>query len=114
MAAAFHADHHRLYGHSSPEAAVALMALRLRVRGRLPGPTGIAVTTTAAPPTPPRRQARFEGAWHDTPVFDWDTLPAGWHSPGPAIVQQETATVVVPPIFTASLGTYGDLILERA
>ena len=32
---------------------------------------------------------------------------------GPAIIEQETATVVVPPAFTATIGEYGDLILER-
>ena len=54
----------------------------------------------------------FAGRWHDTAVHAWAALPPAWRAAGPAIVEQETATVVVPPDFTVRLGPLGDLILE--
>ncbi len=40
-------------------------------------------------------------------------LPTGWRGAGPAIIEQETSTVVVPPAFTVAVGRFGDLVLER-
>ena len=68
----------------------------------------------AAPVEPRRhRQARFDGAWHDTAIYARADLPVGWRAAGPAIVEQETSTVVIPPSFTAEIGRFGDLILQR-
>ena len=113
FADAFHGEHGRLYGHSRPGAEVEVMSLRLRVRGVLPRPGGVSIDRPGSPPSPRSRPARFAGRWHDTPLFDWNDLPPAWRAPGPAIVEQATATVVVPPGFDVSLGPYGDLILQR-
>ncbi|HYZ61450.1 MAG TPA: hydantoinase/oxoprolinase family protein [Acetobacteraceae bacterium] len=112
---AFHDEHRRLFGHASPDAPTEIIALRVRTRGRLDSPqaqppraNGQAISRER------RRPARFGGAWHDTKVLDWTGLAPGWHARGPVIIEQETATVVVPPGFTAALGRLGDLVLERA
>jgi N-methylhydantoinase A len=110
----FHAQHRRLYGHADADARIEVLSLRVRVRGALPRPAAVALparVTTVQPAR--RRQARFGGTWHDTPVFRWADLPVGWRAEGAAIVEQETATVVIPPGFVARLGELGDLILER-
>jgi len=114
IAESFHAQHRRLYGHADPGARIEVLSLRVRVRGELPRPAAVplAVRGTSAA-LAARRQARFAGTWHDTPVFRWADLPLGWRTEGAAIVEQETATVVIPPVFTARLGHFGDLILER-
>lgn len=113
IAAAFHAEHRRLYGHADPAQAVEIIALRLTVRGRLPRPGAAALPAGAAPGPAPTRMARFDGQARAAPVLDWTALPPGWSAPGPAIIAQETATVVVPPGFAVTMGAYGDLILER-
>ncbi|MFC0406687.1 hydantoinase/oxoprolinase family protein [Roseomonas elaeocarpi] len=114
IAAAFHAEHERLYGHAHPGAEIEIISLRLRVRGALPSPGGTgAARRPGTAPVSRSRPARFNGAWHETPVFDWASLPDSWQAAGPLIVEQETATVLVPPGFAAQLGQFGDLILER-
>ncbi len=112
---AFHAEHARLFGHSRPGAEIEIISLRLRVRGALPRPGAEAgpVREASATPQPRFRRVRFDDAWHDTPVYRWGGLPTGWRGSGPLIVEQETATVLVPPAFDVTLGTFGDLILER-
>ncbi len=114
IAASFHEEHARIYGHAHPGSAIEIMALRVRVRGALDRPAAApAAAVATATTTSRRRRARFNGAWHDTPLLAWTDLPQGWRMQGPAIIEQETATVVVPPAFTAALGAYGDLILQR-
>ena len=83
------------------------------MRGALPRPGADGRFAPTAPPAAWTRRARFAGAWHDVPVHAWDGLAPGWRAAGPAIIVQETATVVVPPAFDAALGDYGDLLLER-
>ena len=50
------------------------------------------------------RTARFDGAWIETPVFAWADLSPEWQRSGPAIVEQETATVVIRPALPSTSG----------
>jgi N-methylhydantoinase A len=113
VAQSFHNEHARLFGHSRPDAPTETIALRLRTRGVLPSPAASPPVASATDLVSTRsRCALFAGTWHDTTVHAWTALPPGWNTAGPAIIEQETATVVVPPDFTVRLGTLGDLILE--
>jgi N-methylhydantoinase A len=110
----FHVQHRRLYGHADPGAPIEVMSLRVRVRGELPRPAAVPLEVQATTAQPARwRRARFAAVWHDAPVFRWTDLPVGWRADGAAIVEEETATVVIPPGFTARLGRFGDLIVEK-
>ena len=110
----FRALHHRLYGHADPEGATEILALRVRVRGRLPRPALLpAAAGSEAEGAAGTRRVRFDGRWHEAPVLRWADLSPGWTGAGPAIIEQETATVIVPPGFTAAAGVFGDLVLTR-
>jgi N-methylhydantoinase A len=50
----------------------------------------------------------------EVPVFAWAELPVGWTHPGPAVVEQDLATLFVPPGYAAAIGPYGDLDMRRA
>ena len=114
IAARFHARHERLYGHANPDGETEILALRIRVRGRLPRPTAVPASQTArAAIAAATRRVRFEGCWHEAPVFHWSSLAAGWKTLGPVVIEQETATVIVPPRFSAGIGAFGDLLLEQ-
>ena len=112
IAASFHEEHTRLYGHAHPGNPIEVMALRVRVRGALPRPAAQPASPSQSSIAARQRRARFNGAWHDAPLLAWGDLPRGWRAQGPAVIEQETATVVVPPAFAASLGDYGDLVLR--
>ncbi len=114
IAGAFHAEHRRLFGHANPGAAIEIIAVRLRVRGVLPRPAAVAAPTGAGVPLARERRLRCNGAWHGARLYAWGDLPIGWETQGPAIIEQETATVVVPPAFRVQVGIFGDLILQRS
>ena len=73
---------------------------------RLARPARPAIDRAAAQRVEPRRRrrVRFDGAWHDAAIYDGSDLPTGWRGAGPAIVEQETSTIVVPPSFTVEIG----------
>jgi N-methylhydantoinase A len=58
------------------------------------------------------RPVRFDGAWHDTPVYWRDHLPLDAVIRGPAIVEQMDTTVLIEPGDVARGDREGNLIVE--
>jgi len=54
-----------------------------------------------------------EGASHETPLFDRETLASGQKINGPAIIIEATSTTVIEPGWQAELTPRGHLILTR-
>ncbi len=96
----FHARHDRLFGYALPDAAVELINLRLAAVCPTPRPqprrsgSGIADASHAARGT---RRAWFDDGFVQTPVYDALALQAGNRIEGPALVEQQTSTIVLPP-----------------
>jgi N-methylhydantoinase A len=115
-AAAFHAEHERLFGHRDDTSAVAVDELRVRTVGRQPKPRADAGNTAAAHRARPRgcRSVRIGGTVHPAAsVFARSALAPGATVEGPAIIEQDVATVLVPPGYVARAGALGDLVLVR-
>ena len=116
-AEAFHAEHLRLFGHNDPAGSVAFNELRLRLNAALPKPGAekLPAVPNAADPVPlRRRRVRYDGTWSaDTPVYARERLPAGCAIEGLAVIEQDNATILVPPRFTAVVGPYGDLVMSK-
>ena len=115
-AEAFEREHERVYNHRG-DAPVEFVALRARIAGHLAAPGA----TPLAPSRVPLEAARMGtrpvtiagSAYPAVPVYDRTRLGPGHRFDGIAIVEQEDATVFVPPSLTAEVGAYGDLILTR-
>jgi len=114
---AFHAEHERLFGHANRLAPTAIDTLRVRTTGRQSKPHGDPLPPGAANSPAPveHRRLRFARAWvEDVPIYAWADLSRGWCVAGPAVVQQDLATILVPPGYEARLGLRGDLELARS
>lgn len=112
----FHAEHKRLYAHSDPGADVEFMTLRARIRGHLAGPkgTGRRRMSTGNSHALEPRDLRIGGALHRAAkAFHRDGMAPEQTIAGPAIIEQDDATTLVPPGFVARLGTQRELIIER-
>jgi N-methylhydantoinase A len=115
-ATAFHAEHLRLFGHNEPQAAIAFNELRVRLSGTLPKPgaTKLRAAATTRVDAIRRRDMRHGGRWfRAAPIYAREGLPVGWSCSGLALVEQDNATILVPPHFTARVGEYGDIMLSR-
>lgn len=102
----------RQYGHSSPDYSVEVANLRVAALGKLKRP-GIAdpVVTEAGPKK--SRKVIFNGREHDTAIIDRATLPIGTTVPGPAIIEEATATTILPDNWQATVIAGGHMTLTR-
>ena len=66
-------------------------------------------------PAAPVKTARavFDGEEWDTPIYLRQNLSYGFTAPGPAIIEELTATTVVPPDFVIHVDEYHNLILKK-
>lgn len=110
--AQFHDAHKSRYGHSTPGAPVEFVNIRLGALGQLNA------TAQTAPPTEgsdnPSRGSRsviFDGAEHETPIYLRDSMKVGVPFPGPIIVEEHSATTVVPPGYVSAIDDYGNLVI---
>ena len=104
----FDVAYDRQYGHSSPENRVEMANIRLAALGRLARPD------TAPPAREPARETRerdvhFSGRPRKTPVLDRNGLEIGDAVAGPAIIEESTATTLVPPGWKAAVIEGGHL-----
>ncbi len=111
---AFHAAHAAAYGHSSRGEPVELVNVRLRLRIRGP-PVAQDRLPERGPPRPREvRRALFEEGWLPAPAFARGALGAFASGEGPAVIEGEGDTTVVPPGADWSMDEWGDLWLEVA
>ena len=111
----FHDGHHLRYGHSTPSAPVEFVNLRLATMGRIAStaPTYQA-PTDQADPLLGHRQVVFAGQEHETPVLLRQHLRAGTSHAGPLVIEEDSATTVIPPGHTAALDEFGNVLITRA
>ena len=61
---------------------------------------------------PASRRVRFDGRWHETPVYRRGSLLPAAKVPGPAIIAQLDTTLVLDPGSTATVDSSGNLVVE--
>jgi N-methylhydantoinase A len=108
---AFHAAHERRYGHASA-GPTEIVNFRLTAIGAVPKPPPR--RWGGEPPAGPgRRLVHLGGEPRTVPVYERRGLPAGAAATGPAIIEEMGATTVVPPGWAATVGEWGELVLQR-
>jgi N-methylhydantoinase A len=113
LRAAFHDLHERLYAHADRAADVELIDLRATISGATPKPELKAVPTGHGPPPPAgRRSIHYRKHRYDAAVYLRRDLLAGQHIDGPAVVEQDDTTTLVPAGFHASIDAFGNLVIE--
>lgn len=58
-----------------------------------------------------RRRVYFEGSWHDSKIFEREALPANTTLNGPCIIEEASASTVVPPGMSAMLDELGNIVI---
>jgi N-methylhydantoinase A len=108
----FHESHRTRYGHSTPGAPVEFVNLRVAAMGRLKrGMIGFQAPEAGEDPVTGARQVVFEGQPHETTILLRRRLPPGAHYHGPLVIEEETATSVIPPGYEALVDEFGNIIV---
>jgi N-methylhydantoinase A len=115
--AAFEAAYQAAFTRLLPGLPIRIVTLRTAAIGRRPA---FDLTALAPGPEASRESAArgtrsvwFDGALHEAAVLDRLALPVGAVVPGPAILEQPDATIVVDPGLAARVDALGNLIIER-
>jgi len=115
---AFEAAYRAAFSRLLPGLTVRIATLRTAAVGRRPAfdlavlAPGPGASVSAADRG--SRPVWFSGAWHDTAIFARLDLPVGATLPGPAVLEQPDATIVVDPGLAARVDRLGNLVIERA
>ena len=114
LEAAFNDTHERRFGHRN-DGETEVVSFRLTGIGRSSKPAFGAwnVEGDIAGARVETRAVFLSGRFFDTPVLERSRLPAGASLAGPAIVEEDGATTVVPPEWRFRVLDSGDLILNR-
>jgi N-methylhydantoinase A len=92
----------RQYGHNSPENRVEMANIRVAAIGRLARPSSAPPAAEAARPSR-ERDVFFGGRKMKTAIIDRNSIQPGDTVTGPAIIEESTATTLLPPGWQARL-----------
>ena len=115
FAAAFAAEHLTRFGYQRPERGVEIVAARVRVTAPQPEPAlaPLRVPREARAPEPLRTEAVWFGEEHHprVPVYAREDLAPGTRFEGPALILEDTGSIVVDPGFLGALDARGVVVL---
>jgi N-methylhydantoinase A len=117
VAEAFDTAYQMSFSRLLPGLGRRIVNLRTAAIGRRPAFDLLALAPAEhADPDLAKRGSRpvwFDGAWHDTAIYDRLALPAGYALAGPAVLEQPDATTIIDPGLTARVDRFGNVIVER-
>jgi N-methylhydantoinase A len=113
----FEAEHQRLFGHIQPGGLIEMTKLRIAGIGHLP-PLAAAAPQCADRPAVPAEHRRVwvdaRRGWADVPVYRGDTLAPGHGFAGPAIIEEQTTTVLVGADDRCMVDDAGNFVIDLA
>lgn len=114
FAAAFHAEHQRVYSHSQPAAPLEIVNLRLRAVGVVPRPILPAVEPGDPDPWPAylgQRPVVLSSGLADVALYNGAELHPGHILAGPAIVVYDDTTVFLAAGDRAAVDRHFNLVI---
>ena len=109
---AFDAAYLRQYGHANPDARIEIVTIRAMGIGRLDRPGMVSPRAAAAAPVR-RRKVHFNGKAVPTAIVDRAGIKRDAGVRGPAIIEEPTATTILPPGWRATIAAGGHMLITR-
>ncbi len=115
LSARFHETHEQRHGHASPGAPIEFVNLRLAAIGAINkyGEHKVEVTGDGSDAYIGEREAVFRGAKLKTPILRRDRMPIGFQASGPAIIEEQSATTIMPDGWLLTVDDDSNLLLTR-
>ena len=99
------------FGHSTPDVPAEFVNLRLAAMGRLPRSAANGAPPVAGDPVKGTRDISFDGKLYATTILERSRLQVGQSYAGPLVIEEDTATTIMPPGFLARVDVTGNLII---
>jgi N-methylhydantoinase A len=114
LTAAFHELHERLYAHADPKAEVELIDLRATISGATPKPRLRRIERGAGPAAPyARRPIHYRKQRFEAAIYHRRDLLADQHLDGPAVLEQDDTTTLIPAGFRGQVDDFGNLVIQE-
>lgn len=111
-AQAFHTQHERMFGHADKRHPVELIGLNVKVIGTTPKPPATRLPQQRGDLRPAsHRPIHYRGQRHTAAVYLRAELQAGHVVKGPAIIEQDDTTVLLPAACVGNVDEYGNLLI---
>ncbi|CAM5602171.1 N-methylhydantoinase A [Aquamicrobium terrae] len=114
IANAFHEAHRRTYGYAKERNPIWLKEVRAHVVGTTPKPVGAEMAPGTGAKPFGTREVRIGGVACEASLYHRSELGAGDTFEGPAVVEQQDTTVLVPAGWVTRQTRSGVLVLERS
>jgi N-methylhydantoinase A len=113
----FHAEHEREHAYHNPASAVEIYRINVRAVGATPKPSGEKGDENRVTSMPPPRSTRpvlFDLAqgWVETPIYRRGDLETGMTFTGPAIIEDNDSTILVPVDMVTRIDGDRNVVLE--
>lgn len=108
----FHDKHARLYGHSMSDEPVEFVTLRVTGRSETEELSDEHSSGVPADPTMEREVYFEDQGWVDTSFYTRTELVSGQSITGPAILEEEGSTTLVPPDAEAVVSDVGNILVS--
>ncbi|MSO76210.1 MAG: hydantoinase/oxoprolinase family protein [Alphaproteobacteria bacterium] len=109
----FHARHRERFSHADPDAPVEVVTVRLRAGAHTTKPAAQPFTPAGVPAAVKRRPVYLDGRWQDLAILDRASIRPSEPVEGPAIVEEDYTTILLPAGWRIALLASGNLLAEK-
>ena len=109
----FHDTYEKQYGHSTPEGPCEFINLRLIALGKIQKSASIKSANEETDRADTKREVIFNQEVHQTDVLSRQKIKTNNKFKGPAVIEESTATTVVPPNYNIVKDDFGNIIISK-
>lgn len=109
----FETQHRQRFSFDDPDERVEIVTLRLTAIGALGADTSAGDYAPSETAESKNRPVHIGGDWHDVQVHRQLSVPSGATISGPAIVEQQYTTLLIPPGWSLSMTDTGDMTARK-
>jgi len=109
----FHKTYEKQYGHSTPEGPSEFINLRLIATGKIKKTDSVKSIENDKTIKDPKRKIIFNQKEYETKIYARQNIKINESFQGPAVIEESTATTVIPPNYSIVKDEFGNIIITK-
>ena len=109
----FHSTYEKQYGHSTPEGPSEFINLRLIAIGKITKSDSVKGIENDEKIKNSNRKVVFNQTEYETNIYARDNIKSNDSFNGPAVIEESTATTVIPPNYSIIKDDFGNIIITK-
>ena len=109
----FHETYKKQFGHSTPEGPLEFINLRLIAEGKIQKSNSLKNENISNISKTSSRNITFDNTKFDTKIINRSNIELNNKINGPLVIEEETATTVIPPSYVLEKDEFGNLLITK-